>query len=414
MHDSPSSPNRRVAWIDWLRIVAILVVFLFHSMHFFDTMGWHVKNEEQSLWLTAVLLFLAAFVMPLFFALSGGAARLAGAAAPTRDFVKGKLLRLGVPYLTAVVVLIPPQKYLEALQRGYFEGSFLAFLGHYPVYLVEQLGDWRVLLSFSPRLLGHFGYHAWFLAFLFLMLVATAPLFAKLGQPVWKDRIARLGRWVEVRPMASLLFALPVAAVNLSLRAAFPEYLDWADVAYFLLFLLGGFLLLSDPALQRAVKGAALPLLGVGVALSSLLLAYIFLSESGSQVVQEPAYRFPYLAVQLAASLNTTAWVLGLLGASMRWLDRPHAALPRLTEAVLPFYLLHQTVILLVGYPVVALAWPIAVKLGVIVLLSAAIVVALYGLVIRHSRWLRALFGMSPAPKARRRAMLQQGVEWSA
>ena len=34
--------------IDWLRVVAILAVFLYHCARFFGPEGWHLKNAEQS------------------------------------------------------------------------------------------------------------------------------------------------------------------------------------------------------------------------------------------------------------------------------------------------------------------------------------------------------------------------------
>jgi glucan biosynthesis protein C len=58
--------------VDWLRIIAMLAVFLFHCTRFFDPEGWHLKNPEQS-----ELLFISmrgliwTWAMELFFVLSG-------------------------------------------------------------------------------------------------------------------------------------------------------------------------------------------------------------------------------------------------------------------------------------------------------------------------------------------------------
>ena len=35
--------NRRYE-LDWLRVMAILVVFLYHSTRFFNLGDWHIKN----------------------------------------------------------------------------------------------------------------------------------------------------------------------------------------------------------------------------------------------------------------------------------------------------------------------------------------------------------------------------------
>jgi peptidoglycan/LPS O-acetylase OafA/YrhL len=36
----------RLHYLDWLRVLAILMVFLFHAVHPFDFGEWHVKNVE--------------------------------------------------------------------------------------------------------------------------------------------------------------------------------------------------------------------------------------------------------------------------------------------------------------------------------------------------------------------------------
>lgn len=56
----------------WLRVVATLAIFFFHCSRFFDTEGWNLKNEKQSL-IVDVLRggFIWSWIMELFFLLSG-------------------------------------------------------------------------------------------------------------------------------------------------------------------------------------------------------------------------------------------------------------------------------------------------------------------------------------------------------
>jgi peptidoglycan/LPS O-acetylase OafA/YrhL len=61
----------RLHYLDWLRVVAILVVFLYHAVHPFDLTDWHIKNAEQSELLTGFLLFLSPWGMPFFFLIAG-------------------------------------------------------------------------------------------------------------------------------------------------------------------------------------------------------------------------------------------------------------------------------------------------------------------------------------------------------
>ena len=48
----PTQSSPRLYHLDALRVIAILIVFLFHAVHPFDQADWHVKNIEQSLILT--------------------------------------------------------------------------------------------------------------------------------------------------------------------------------------------------------------------------------------------------------------------------------------------------------------------------------------------------------------------------
>ena len=65
-----SKQNQRRHDIDWLRILAIMTVFIFHCARFFDTQGWHVKNPENNTPITFLVLFLSQWMMPLFFILN--------------------------------------------------------------------------------------------------------------------------------------------------------------------------------------------------------------------------------------------------------------------------------------------------------------------------------------------------------
>ena len=63
-------------------------------------------------------------------------------------------------------------------------------------------------------------------------------------------------------------------------------------------------------------------------------------------------------------------------------------------EAVLPFYMLHQTVILTIGFYLASWDASVAVKYAIISISSFAVIVSLCDLVIRRVNWLRFLFGM--------------------
>ncbi len=83
----------------------------------------------------------------------------------------------------------------------------------------------------------------------------------------------------------------------------------------------------------------------------------------------------------------------------MQYLTVRTARLDYANEAVLPFYILHQTVLLVVGYFVLQWALPDALEWAIIVILSFAIIMALYEYLVRRWNGVRFLFGMKPLPK---------------
>ena len=57
--DGTGASPRRVYYLDSLRVLAMVIVFMFHALHPFDDFGWHIKNDEQSLILTIAMAFLS-------------------------------------------------------------------------------------------------------------------------------------------------------------------------------------------------------------------------------------------------------------------------------------------------------------------------------------------------------------------
>jgi surface polysaccharide O-acyltransferase-like enzyme len=99
-----------------------------------------------------------------------------------------------------------------------------------------------------------------------------------------------------------------------------------------------------------------------------------------------------------AAMLLAWLYILAILGFGMRYLTANHPLLAYANEAVLPFYILHQPVILVLGYFVIPLALPIAVKYLIIVPLAFGISLGLYEYGVRRWNPVRRAFGL----KARR------------
>jgi glucan biosynthesis protein C len=83
-----------------------------------------------------------------------------------------------------------------------------------------------------------------------------------------------------------------------------------------------------------------------------------------------------------------------MLSIGARYLDTNHKVLAYADEAVLPFYLFHQTVILIVGFFVIRWDMGVLPKLLIISAVSFPLILNLCELLVRRFNVVRFLFGM--------------------
>ena len=95
--------------IDWVRVVATLTVFVFHSGRFFDTIDWHLKNTQQSDFLTMLVAWLDLWMMPLLFLLSGLGSWHSLKYRSSSQYLVERVKRILIPlYTVGAFILLPP------------------------------------------------------------------------------------------------------------------------------------------------------------------------------------------------------------------------------------------------------------------------------------------------------------------
>ncbi len=135
--------------IDWLRVIAMLAVFMYHCTRFFGTEGWHIKNADQSIIVFVITRGLFwPWVMELFFVLSGVGAWYALKSRTGGQFLWERVKRLLIPlYTVGLFILIPPQAYFEAVTNGGYSGTIWEFLPLYCSNLPANLVKFFSLCS---------------------------------------------------------------------------------------------------------------------------------------------------------------------------------------------------------------------------------------------------------------------------
>ena len=174
MNAQIKSTNERKHYIDWLRVLAFGLLFLFHSWRPFDQFPWHIKNEEQNVIFDLLTMFTHGWRMFLIFLVSGAGTWFA-LRSRKKAFLMDRIKRLIVPFIFGILLIIPPQRFYEWVMFSDFTGTYFDFLLVYPS---QQLGANMgscLLLWF-----GHLGTHLWFLPFLFAITMFVLPLFNKI------------------------------------------------------------------------------------------------------------------------------------------------------------------------------------------------------------------------------------------
>jgi peptidoglycan/LPS O-acetylase OafA/YrhL len=377
--------DSRHVYLDWLRILAIFGVLLYHSARpFIPEDPWHIENVEKSNMLLEFNFFLSRFRMPLLFFISGAVAFFMLQKRSTGQFIQLRVTRLFIPLLAGVLIIVPWQVYMERVANGY-KGDFFSF---YPS-----------IFTTGPYPDGNFSWHhLWFIAYLLVYDTCFAPLFKWLLQPARQFRV--LG-WFAASRRIYLLIVIP-AVLFAILVIPFPQTNalidDWCWHVHWIFFLLFGFLSQCVPGIIESLRRNRK--LSFQLAFGSILLINFFRwndIEPFGLIKGEniPAQVYLYLALY---SITAWLWVFTAVGYAKQYFNRRVSWQSYVNSAIYPFYILHQTVIVVLAYYVVQTRDTIGMKYTFIVIVSLLLSVAIFHFFIRPFAFTRFLFGMKGNP----------------
>ncbi len=374
METMKAKKTERQYFIDWLRILLILSVFLFHIGMIFNSWGWHVKNDitaghKSLLWY--IMIFLHEWRMPLLILISGAGTFFALGKRTPGQYLGERFKRLFIPLLVGIFTLVPIQVYIEKSAQY---NSLIDFYSH-------------MFEGIYPE--GNFSWHhLWFIAYLFFIALLISPLLNVLRSN-WFNRVTdSLARIVSYKFGANI-FVIPLLISQIVLRPFFPEQThalvdDWASVAYFLLFFLSGFIFLSNSRFIESIRKQRRWFLLESFTTTFVLLTVPYmLPENAGNVLWDLMEPF------VAFSCGLTA-----IGYARQYLNYNNTFRKLANEAIYPFYLLHQPVIVVVASYMVQWEIAIALKVILITFTSLIITIGLYWFLVRPYNAMRFIFGM--------------------
>lgn len=368
--------------MDWLRIAAFGLLILYHIGMFFVPWEWHVKTARPLDWAVLPMLATNAWRLGLMFVVSGYAsAALLARSGRVGGFLRNRSARLLVPLLAGIVLVVPPQPWVElSFKHGYTAGLSWFWLHDY--YAFRAIGG--ILLPTWN--------HLWFVAYLWLYTMLLGPLAALpanfRGRAAgWLDRA--LGDW--------RVLAVPLTLLLARLWLGWPGAEETHDLVsdayahtYYLPLFLLGYLLRDAPRMWQGFRRWWRVSALIALAAYAVLFAFALHWPDDALI---PAVLAPWRA----AAKAVFAWsaIVALIGMADRFLNRDHRWRPTLTEAVFPFYIVHQTIIVLVGWYLLRFALPPAAEFGILLAATATGCWAFY-LIGREIGPLRPLIGLRP------------------
>ncbi|WP_127020429.1 acyltransferase family protein [Flagellimonas beolgyonensis] len=338
--------------IDWLRVVTIALLLIYHIAIIFQPWAMFVgfvRSEKplETLWVPMTMLNV--WRIPILFFVSGMGLYFAMRKRNWKQLIGERSRRILVPFLIGIVAIAPLHMYL-------FQAFYKLPFGYYP----------------------HMG-HLWFLGNIFAYVLLFLPIFyllknreggkfKKLLDKVFSNPIGPL--------LISLFFMLEAYLVKPQIYSLYAE--TWHG--FFLgalAFFFGYLFVYSGPHFWATVKKWKWGYLTLAFGL--YILRYVAFN------LEAPGYLM---------ALESNCWIFGVFGLGYTYLNKPSKVLGYLSQAAYPVYIIHMFVMYLGAYLILHIPiHPVWQFLGVTVF-TFAVCYLLYEFLIRRIWFLRPLFGL--------------------
>jgi glucan biosynthesis protein C len=351
----------RIDFLDTLKAFIIVLVVATHTSLAYavpHNPNWAYNSAGSSQWWIVTFILESGVMMPIMFFISGYFTLPSLTKRSPGDFLKGKLVRIGLPFALGLVFIMPT---LGALSY-YSDGGTLP-LGH-------------VLAQYSIFRFNN-NYHFWYLGVLLLFFVIVAAIYAARRSAISAIRIAPSQPSPLFFPGVIALTTLLCFAINLV-----TEYGQWTSLyvlqfqtvkapMYAMYFLLGIYAYRSN----WFAAGYRPRLFPWALIYAASLLAYLgVVGATGG----DPVTLRQRLLINLFASVEVPAALLALAALFQALQHRAGPFVRRFASLSYSAYVAHLSVVFLVVYLTRNIVMPLTLKyvLQVIFIVIAAWTVA--------------------------------------
>lgn len=371
--------KNRLYYIDYIRVLAFLLLILFHSAMPFVSYNWEVKNEQKSEILMSIVLWFHQWRLPLLFFISGVGIYFSLKTRNILKFILERFKRLFVPLVFAMFFTIPIQVYVEYLQKGRVTGTYFEF---YPTV-------WELV----PYPAGSLTWsHMWFVVYLLTFIIVLIPFFSVFKIKVLEKYKDSFSNVLSSKYLIFLVFLIQYYNYY-QFYLKYPEQGslvdDWFVFNSSITYLILGYLLASSNQFWDNCERYRKILLSIAVVTSTILFINYYLPNAlpKKEGIDAQVYF-------LLDALQIWSIILTIIGFTKKYLNTKSNILQYLNQAVFPFFIIHQTIIVAIGYWIVQVQVSILTKYLLLSICSSIVIYALYEYVIRRTKLTRILYGM--------------------
>jgi len=399
MNSLEGTKNRRRD-LDVIREWIVGCLVLFHTARIFDDLGGFYIKSETTHWVFNILNMLALQVgMPLAFVIAGYGICNSLSKRSSKMFIKERIKRLVVPFVFGILVIIPPQVFYQFRVNPNYTESYWEYYKKF----FDLVPVWNFPWFFEGSLKNPYFHrgNAWFLYELLVFSLLCLPLFKWL----LSNRDTGKSNWIEnlnKTLFGIILLGLPIGIIEAAFKTDYAG--GWCKSSY-IPFLIYGFLLACFPKFRLHLKNKN-KLLIIAAIITFILGVYSYFKlSSGYGLDPLKDYTFGAVAFRIIKGIN--GWLMVAMIWSFIELRNESAskASKKTSEslirferyahgALLPFYLIHETILVVVAFYVVNWSVNIFMQYLIICLITYILTIAAYEVLIRRFKISRFLFGM--------------------
>lgn len=364
--------SARLYELDWLRVLLIFGVFLHHVCMPFNGDDWHIMNNESSKVLDDVMVYFEQFRLPILFFISGVGAVILLSKVSAKKFALDKILRLFIPLLVGLLLIVPPQTYIENINE------MQAYWQEFP----------SLVLNFDTN-------HLWFIEYLIVFSFLAIPINKLLSLKFGAVVMAGMYKLTQFK-VGLFSIVLLLISIKVYFSLTFPsdgnKIENITSSSYYFFFFIAGMVFIRDKRIWQAL--CTQRFLNLLILLSCTLVFYVY-------------YYSPDLSEYLSRDVRWSIWwivcclvawsaLLSMLGYAQYYLTKTPTWLLASNELIYPFYIFHQTIIVIIGYYVINWPLPIVFKIISLLVLSLVTTSAICWFIIKPINIFRLLFGLKP------------------